>query len=133
MTNACLVDNPFYFYNSPCSTGPGQKNYTFTIWALKGSLYDELAALHGRTYLTDEDIIDNTTTKATQLLDLANEKDLIIANATLHAYYTRYKVYLVPSPSGVPTHSPTKFPVASPTQRPHQSKPSASQFVRYNN
>lgn len=57
-------------------------------------------------------MIDNTTTKANQLLDLANANNLIIGNATLHAYYTRYKVILYndDNPTGVPTEKPTKRP-----------------------
>lgn len=62
--------------------------------------------------IPDYVFIDAYTTKATDFLTYINDNDIIIANATLHFYYTRYKVIMYgdDDPSSEPTAAPTHHP-----------------------
>lgn len=116
--DCCVTDGAYFEYSAPCSSGPGQKNYTFTIYALGGSLADVLKKNLHVEALTDSIIYDNSTMRGNQLLDLALEHSLVLANASFSFIYTRYPVYNVTSSTSfVDVNSTLMSPTESRKQR----------------
>mmetsp|Transcript_15666 Transcript_15666/g.14182 ORF Transcript_15666/g.14182 Transcript_15666/m.14182 type:complete len:243 (-) Transcript_15666:233-961(-) len=71
--------NLYYCYNSPCSTGPGPRNYTFTLYALSKSLLSY-----------DEFVSNSTYTIGPYLLQFAYDHDLVIDTASTYGYAVTY-------------------------------------------
>lgn len=74
-----------YYYNPPCSQGPGFKNYTFTIYALSASILDFVN--HSDVRMSEDD--DGGGMIAPTLVDATSQ--ITLGTATIWTTFELYK------------------------------------------